>query len=78
MFFFFLSHCLQKDWKATETNPELLTNAEWDFFFEKMRLYYKPTENEIIQKSEFQKIAVIKSGQGKLGACWCRVPTMHR
>ena len=23
---------LQQDWKAAETNSELLTNAEWNFF----------------------------------------------
>ena len=31
---FFLSPRLQQDWKATEPNPELLTNAEWDYLLE--------------------------------------------
>ena len=40
----------------TGTYPQLLTNAEWVYFLEKMRLYYKPTENQIIQKSDFNKL----------------------
>ena len=50
---FFSSPRLQQDWKAAEPNPELLTNAEMDYFLEKMRLYYKHSENQIIQNFEF-------------------------
>ena len=51
------SPCSQKNCKAAETNPELMTNAEWDYYLEKMRLYYKPTENQIIRNAEFRKIS---------------------
>ena len=53
---FFLLLRLQQDWKAAELNPEILKNAEWDYFIEQMRQYYKPTENHIIQNFEFQQI----------------------
>ena len=54
---FFSSPRLQQDWKAAEPNPELLTNAEMDYFLEKLRLYYKHSENQIIQNFEFWQIA---------------------
>ena len=50
---FFSSLRLQQDWKAAESNPEILKNAERDYFIERMRQYYKPTENQIIQNFEF-------------------------
>ena len=34
-----------------------MTNAEWDYYLEKMRLYYKPMENQIIRNTEFRKIS---------------------
>ena len=39
---FFSSLRLQQDWKAAESNPDILKNAEWDYFIERMRQYYKP------------------------------------
>ena len=53
---FFSSPCLSQDWEAAEPNSELLTNAEWGYFLEKMRLYYKPTENQIAQNLNFNKL----------------------
>ena len=36
---FFSSLRLQQDWKVTESHTEILKNAEWDYFMERMRQY---------------------------------------
>ena len=53
---FFSSLHLQQDWKVAESNPDILKNAEWDYFIDRMRQYYKPTENQIIRNFEFRQI----------------------
>ena len=53
---FFSSLRLQQGWKAAESNPDILKNAEWDYCIERMRQYYKPTENHIIRNFEFRQI----------------------
>ena len=53
---FFSSLRLQQDWEAAESNPDILKNAEWDYFIERMRQHYKPTENQIILNFEFRQI----------------------
>ena len=40
---FFLSFHLQQDWQAADTNPKILANAEWEYFFKTTRLCCKPT-----------------------------------
>ena len=58
---FFSSPRLQQDWKAAEPNPELLTNAKIDYFSEKMRLYYKHSENQLYKILNFDKLQIAQT-----------------
>ena len=54
---FFATVRLQQDWKAAENNPSLLRDCPWKHFLQKMREYYKPTENFIIRNYEFCQLS---------------------
>ena len=53
---FFATLRLQQDWKAAEADTAVRNNCTWDMFLQKMRAYYKPTENRIIRNFEFRQI----------------------
>ena len=52
---FFASLRFQQDWKAAEP-VEADRNCNWAAFLEKMRRYYKPTENQTLRNYEFRHL----------------------
>ena len=57
---FFASVRFQQDWKAAE--PEAQNrNCSWKTFLEKMRAFYKPTENSTLRNFEFRQLAQLPS-----------------
>ena len=53
---FFATARLIQDWKAAEPNEVLSRDCTWDYFLQKLRSYYKPTENPIIRNFEFRQL----------------------
>ena len=58
---FFATARLIQDWKAAEPNEVLSRDCTWDYFLQKLRPYYKPTENPIIQNFEFRQLVQAKN-----------------
>ena len=54
---FFDTIRLQQDWKAAENNPSLLIDCPRKHILQKMREYYKPTENVIIHNYDFRQLS---------------------
>ena len=52
---------LIQDWKAAEPNEVLSRDYTWDYFLQKLRSYYKPTENPIIRNFEFRQLIQAKN-----------------
>ena len=58
---FFATARLIQDWKAAEPNEVLSRDCTWDYFLQKLRSYYKPTENPIIRNFEFRQLVQAKN-----------------
>ena len=52
---------LQQNWKAAENNSLLLIDCLWEYFLQKMRECYKPTENSVICNHEFHQLSEMPS-----------------
>ena len=58
---FFATARLIQDWKAAEPNEVLSRDCTWDYFLQKLRSYYKPTENPIIRNFQFRQLVQAKN-----------------
>ena len=52
---------LIQDWKAAKPYEVLSRDCTWDYFLQKLRSYYKPTENPIIRNFEFRQLVQAKN-----------------
>ena len=55
---FFSSPPLHQDQKAAESNPKFLAKCCTGLFLETMRLYYKSTENQIIESCKAKEYVI--------------------